>query len=281
VEAKHKAKTKNTVARNAIRLRADRSTERPSRTVARAAIAAPTAANSPKWWIHLVGVNVSRNRVRLSRLHKYLKQMLQSSVPRPFDHAKREELLTAASLVLARTGVVDTSLRALAVEMGTSARMLVYYFGSKEQLILDVLTRQQRNAIPATDDLDLPTSVAAQREWCFEDWQACTRGERRDTLRVVLQVFGAACGVDSPYRDYTWDTLSLLTRNSQARLQALGMPSHVAETRSRIALAAFQGFIIEYFTAPDPSFVDDTFARFVNEFLLAPFTSLDSADGPR
>jgi hypothetical protein len=37
--------------------------------------------------------------------------------------------------VLARTGLVDTSLRSLAAEMGTSARMLVYYFGSDEFLL--------------------------------------------------------------------------------------------------------------------------------------------------
>jgi AcrR family transcriptional regulator len=192
-------------------------------------------------------------------------------VARPIDVAKREELLATAAAVLARTGLVDTSLRSLAAEIGTSARMLVYYFGSKEQLILDVMNRQQRAAIPNTDDVELPVSVAAHRQWCFEDWHACTRGERSDSLRVVLQVFGAACGRDSPYRTYTWETLSLLTRNSQARLEALGMPIHVAETRSRIALAAFQGFIIEYFTADDPDHVDDTFVRFVDEFLLAPF----------
>jgi AcrR family transcriptional regulator len=192
-------------------------------------------------------------------------------VPRPIDHAKREELLAIAGAILARTGVVDTSLRELASDMGTSARMLVYYFGSKEQLILEVLNRQQRAAIPKSDELDLPETIAAHRKWCFEDWYACTRGERRNSLRVVLQVFGAACAVNSPYREYTWETLSLLTRNSQARLEGLGMPAHVAETRSRIALAAFQGLIIEYFTAPDPTFVDDTFTRFVEEFLLAPF----------
>lgn len=189
------------------------------------------------------------------------------------DHAKREELLAAAGEVLARTGVVDTSLRGLATQMGTSARMLVYYFGSKEQLILDVLHRQQRAAIPKTEEMELPISIAAHRDWCFQDWHECTRGERHNNLRVVLQVFGAACGVDSPYREYTWETLSLLTRNSKARLESLGMPSHVAETRSRIALAAFQGFIIEYFTTDDQSYVDDTFTRFVDEFLLAPFPS--------
>lgn len=183
--------------------------------------------------------------------------------------------MASAGAILARTGVVDTSLRELATQLGTSARMLVYYFGTKEKLMLEVLHRQQRSAIPATEELDLPASVAAHRQWCFEDWYACTRGERRDSLRIVLQIFGAACGVDSPYREYTWDTLSLLTRNSKARLCALGMPDRIAETRSRIALAAFQGFIIEYFTAPDPAFVDDTFTRFVDEFLLAPFAATD------
>lgn len=196
-------------------------------------------------------------------------------MPRPIDHAKRQDLLASASAVLARIGLLDTSLRTLAAELGTSARMLVYYFGSKEQLILEVLNRQQRAAIPDTDEIERPRSLVAHRKWCFEDWHACTRGERSDTLRIVLQVFGAACGRDSPYRAYTWDTLSLLTRNSQARLEALGIPPYVAETRSRIALAAFQGFIIEYFTADDPGYVDDTFARFVDEFLLAPWSTTD------
>jgi hypothetical protein len=49
----------------------------------------------------------------------------------------------------------------------------------------------------------------------------------------------------------------------------------IAETRSGIALAALQGFIIEYFSADDPEQVDDTFARFIDEFLLAPFEPTD------
>lgn len=192
-------------------------------------------------------------------------------MPRPPDHTKRAELLTAAGAVLARTGVLDTSLRELAAHMHTSARMLVYYFGSKEQLILEVLAREQRAAIPETDDLDPPATVAALRKWCFDDWYECTRGELHNNLRVVLQVFGAACGVDSPYRKYTWETMSLLTRNARARLAAVGMPSHVAETRSRIALTAFQGLIIEFFSAEHTEVVDETFSRFVDEFLLAPW----------
>ena len=46
-----------------MRLRADRSTTGDTSTVATAAMAAPTAANSPKWCTHLVGVNMRKNMV--------------------------------------------------------------------------------------------------------------------------------------------------------------------------------------------------------------------------
>lgn len=55
VDAQVSAITNSSAARNVIRLRAERSTTRDTSTVATAAIAAPTAANSPKWCTHLVG----------------------------------------------------------------------------------------------------------------------------------------------------------------------------------------------------------------------------------
>lgn len=189
-------------------------------------------------------------------------------MPRPVDHEKREALLREAADVLARTGVIDTSLRSLATEMSTSARMLIYYFGSKENLVLEVLDRQSRQVVPT---LELPTSIEAHRKWCFEDWRSITRGDKHRAVRILEQVFGAACGQDSPYAAYTAETLAQLTRNSQARLEALGMPAHIAETRSRLALAAIQGLVIEYFASEDPGHVDETHRMLIDDFLLAPF----------
>ena len=61
--AKHKASRNISAARNAIRLRDQRSTAGDTSTVVNAAIAAPTAANNPKWCTHLVGVNIRKNIV--------------------------------------------------------------------------------------------------------------------------------------------------------------------------------------------------------------------------
>src|SRR3954453_6407193 len=63
VVAKHNANMKNTAARNAILLRDHRITAGDTSTVATAAIAAPTAANKPKWCTHFVGVNIRKNMV--------------------------------------------------------------------------------------------------------------------------------------------------------------------------------------------------------------------------
>lgn len=43
----------------------------------------------------------------------------------------------------------------------------------------------------------------------------------------------------------------------------------------------FQGFIIEYFTAHDPSYIGGSFARFIDEFLLTPWTPADSQRSAR
>jgi AcrR family transcriptional regulator len=188
-------------------------------------------------------------------------------VGRPFDYEKRDDLVAQATEVLARTGVIDTSLRALAAEMGTSARMLIHYFGSKENLILAVLKRQRQQTVPV---VELFATANELRQWCLDDWQSITRGENRSRLRILEQVFGAACGQDSPYARYTADTLAELTHNAQLRMEAIGIPPPIAQTRARLALAAIQGLVIDYFTTDDPAKVDDTYRRLVDELVLAP-----------
>lgn len=190
------------------------------------------------------------------------------AVARPFDRQKREQLIAEATEVLARTGVIDTSLRALAAEMGTSARMLVYYFGSKENLILAVMTGLQDQNVP---EPELYSTVEELRQWCLDDWREITRGDQRARLRILEQVFGAACGQDSPYARYTAETLAQLTRNAQLRMEAIGMPRAVAETRARLALAAIQGLVIDFFTTDDHDRVDETYRRLVDDVVLAPF----------
>src|SRR6266567_7603171 len=51
----------------------------------------------------------------------------------------RDRLLRAAVAHVAADGLHDTSLRELAAAIGTSHRMLIYHFGSKEGLLVAVI----------------------------------------------------------------------------------------------------------------------------------------------
>ena len=65
----------------------------------------------------------------------------------------REDLLAKALTWFARNGVGDTSLRALAADLGTSHRMLLYHFGSREGLLTAVVEAVERDERAALEDL--------------------------------------------------------------------------------------------------------------------------------
>jgi AcrR family transcriptional regulator len=90
-------------------------------------------------------------------------------MPRPARYAKglakREEILTTALEVIARTGYRNTSVRELAAAVGLSQAGLLHYFSSKEELFAEILlkrdavdqARSERNAA------DLDTLVGVVR----------------------------------------------------------------------------------------------------------------------
>src|SRR5205823_5515582 len=64
----------------------------------------------------------------------------------------RATLLDAAVDFAAGSGLADVSLRQMAAALGTSHRMLIYHFGSKEDLlvaVVDEVERRQREAMAA------------------------------------------------------------------------------------------------------------------------------------
>src|SRR6266568_3051147 len=64
-------------------------------------------------------------------------------VPRPLDQARRAALLTGVIAYIAERGLTELSLRPLADYLGTSSRMLIHYFGSKEQMLVAALETQR------------------------------------------------------------------------------------------------------------------------------------------
>lgn len=77
----------------------------------------------------------------------------------------RESLLADAVEHFAKNGIGDASLRSIATSVGSSHRMLIYHFGSREGLLAEVVRtveQQQRDLLAEVLATDLP--VAEQNE---------------------------------------------------------------------------------------------------------------------
>ncbi|HEY3630261.1 MAG TPA: TetR/AcrR family transcriptional regulator [Jatrophihabitantaceae bacterium] len=76
--------------------------------------------------------------------------MTQSAAPSG-DSARRADLLRALIDYSAEHGLSDVSLRPLAAAVGSSPRMLLYFFGSKEGLVREVLNRSREHQFELVD----------------------------------------------------------------------------------------------------------------------------------
>ena len=107
------------------------------------------------------------------------------------DKSPRETLLEGAIDYVAHNGITDLSLRQLASALGTSHRMLIHHFGSKEGLwvaIVHEVERRQRailaDLVPAAD---VPVDEA-MRAW----WRHISDPSLWPNERLFFELYGQA-----------------------------------------------------------------------------------------
>jgi AcrR family transcriptional regulator len=80
----------------------------------------------------------------------------------------RDSLLADAVEHFAKNGIGDASLRSIATSIGTSHRMLIYHFGSREGLLAEVVRtveQQQRDLLATLTRTDRPIAEQAEEFW--------------------------------------------------------------------------------------------------------------------
>jgi AcrR family transcriptional regulator len=154
----------------------------------------------------------------------------------------RERLLDAAIDHFGRTGIGDTSLRAIAEAIGTSHRMLIYHFGSREGLLAEVtreVEARQRAVMTATYDVQLPPLEAAAKYW---------EQTVEATLRYGPLFFELAAHAmqGKEHAEALRNELIAAWLPSVTDLcRAIGIPESQAETHARLALGAARGLLLD------------------------------------
>src|ERR1700691_6120111 len=82
---------------------------------------------------------------------------------RTASQTRPRELREAIVQYLTRHGLADLSLRPLAKAVGSSPRVLLYYFGSKEKMVVEVLAEVRQRQRILYHQIDAPTWEEACR----------------------------------------------------------------------------------------------------------------------
>lgn len=166
--------------------------------------------------------------------------------------ARRAELLQAAVTYAGAHGLSQLSLRPLAAAVGSSPRVLLYLFGSKDGLIravLDTARAQQRELVRSAlieDPADLPGLVRRLWTWLAAD-------EQRDVTRLFFDAFTRSLTDpgDGPWADFA--RTSVKDWQHMLRMAALhaGVDEQSADALATLYLAVLRGLLLDLHATGD------------------------------
>ncbi|MEQ1700194.1 MAG: TetR/AcrR family transcriptional regulator [Ilumatobacteraceae bacterium] len=175
----------------------------------------------------------------------------------------RDELLAAVVQHVAEHGIGDLSLRPLAAAIGTSHRMLLFHFGSKEQLMVEVVrsVEAQQRAAMATVSAQPGLSVAEQMR---QQWEGYLDPALRNNIRLFFEVYADALRG----RPGTAEFLEEATTSwLQPAAAALGPASgRHAAVDARLMIALTRGLLLDLVATGDVDGVDAAMRRFTELF---------------
>ncbi|MFF2996089.1 TetR family transcriptional regulator [Streptomyces sp. NPDC057950] len=174
---------------------------------------------------------------------------------RPPDPAKRRDLLERIRAYMIGNGVADLSLRPLARALGTSDRMLLYYFGTKERMIAEALTVYERRPLLRArglfDAADSPRDAAGVRRFMEEIWQQFSDPDLRATLPLYLEVMAVGLLHPERYGPVMRDVMSEWTRLLTSVFRDLGMAEVRARTEASLLVDASFGLLLAHLADGD------------------------------
>lgn len=163
------------------------------------------------------------------------------------DTGRRDGLLDALVIECAARGVGGRSLRELAEAVGTSHRMLLHHFGSREDLLLAIVDEVENRQKALLRELDADSSTGFA-----EMWVHLRRPELRALERLFFECYARGAQGEKPFTTMLPGAVD-------------GWLTEVAGDRAeaRLGLAVVRGLLLDLAGTNDEAGVDAAAQRFV------------------
>jgi AcrR family transcriptional regulator len=166
---------------------------------------------------------------------------------RTVNEKRPDELLDAIVQYLIRHGIVDLSLRPLAKAVGSSPRVLLYYFGSKEKIVIKALAEIRHRQ----RDLYHGMQAATFEQACRAVWQHMSAPKSEALFRLFFEAYGLALRHPRLYKHFLYSTIDDWLDFIAAPLEQEGIKRKQAYALATIVLAGLRGFMLDFCTTGD------------------------------
>jgi len=171
-------------------------------------------------------------------------------------------LLASAIAHLAEHGLGGATLRNIAAAIGTSHRMLIYHFGSRDGLLLAIVraVEEEQRAAMAELAADPSASVA---DLSRQMWERVADCRLHPHERLFFELYGRALQGDPGAAPMlTWVVPARLDQLT-ALLADRGMPVDQARATARLGLATVRGLLLDLLATGDRAGTDDAVELFI------------------
>lgn len=171
------------------------------------------------------------------------------------DGRRPAELLDAIVGYLIKHGVAEVSLRPLAKAVKSSPRVLLYYFGSKEELVAAAVMRlrdRQRAGFGRMRE----TRYEQPSDACRAIWQAMSAPEAERMFRLSLETYSYALRHPRQFGDYLKSSIEDWLEFLADPLTRKGLARDESRAFATVVIAGFRGFLLDYIGSRDRERVD-------------------------
>jgi len=190
---------------------------------------------------------------------------------RTVDDERRAELLERIVDYVMDNGLSDLSLRPLAGAVDSSPRVLLYYFGSKDELVAEVLglaRARQRDAFAK-----LPRNSKTYRETVLAAWAVMSAPEHAPLFRLFFEVYGLALQQPDRFPGFFSRAIDDWIAYLQSGARRDGHTPADARAIATILLAGYRGFLLDLSATHD--------RRRLNRAVDLWITALDAIPSPK
>ncbi|WP_137924369.1 TetR/AcrR family transcriptional regulator [Cupriavidus sp. 2SB] len=160
------------------------------------------------------------------------------------------QLLDAATAHVLENGLGDLSLRSVADALGTSHRMLIYYFGSADGFWQMLLFRvrhaeQQAREKMLVEGLDAEAAMVGA-------WDRYSASNYLPIMQLLFEIYGRAIRDRERFSDFLDDVIGSWTAVIAERLQqAMEIDADEARLFARVEVATIRGLLLDLITTGD------------------------------